>query len=92
MLENKLGDSVTQYLTFEIRRCVNSTENNNWCHEEEEIDLYLSKASIELWTIEKRVDMSKYDEAPLYKAMQVHEKKLLSDSNIKITAILLDYI
>ena len=79
MLQNKLGDSVTQYLTFEITRCVNSTENNNQCHEDEEIDEYLNKASIELWTIEKRVDMSKYDKAPIYQVMQVHEKKLLSD-------------
>lgn len=92
MLQNKLGDTITKYLTFEIRRCVNTTENNNWCHEDEEIDVYLRKASIELWTIEKRVDMSKYFQMPLYMIMQVHEKKLLSDANIQESAILLDKV
>ena len=77
-LQNTLGDSFTKYVSFEIRRCVNTTENNNWCHEDEEIDEYLAKTSIEIWTIQTKVDMSKYDEPPLYRIMTLENKKLLN--------------
>lgn len=49
-LKNTLGASIAKYMTFEIKRCVNTTENNNWCHHDWEIDEYLTKAIIELWT------------------------------------------
>ena len=61
-----LGDMHSKYVSFEVRRCVNSTENGNWCHPDEEIDEYLKNASIEFWTVQTKVDMKKIDEAPLF--------------------------
>lgn len=91
-LQNTLGNSYTKYLTFEIRRCVNSTENNNWCHPDEKIDAYLSTGSIELWTIQTKVDFNKYSEAPLYGFLQLQDKKMLDQNYLQIINILADTV
>lgn len=57
ILQNTLGSMISKYLSFEVRRCVNTTENGNWCHSPQEIDDYLSKSSVEFWTIQTHVDM-----------------------------------
>lgn len=75
------------YLTFEVNRCTNTSENKNWCHPDYEIDEYLAKASIETWTIEKRVDMNKYYEEPSYCIMELHDKKLLNQKYLQSTDI-----
>lgn len=69
---------VTKYITFEVRRCVNTTENNNWCHPDYEIDEYLTSAAIEVWTIEKNVDMSNYYSEPSYMIQKLQVKYLLN--------------
>lgn len=70
---------ITKYMSFEVRRCVNSAENNFSCHSDEEIDEYLKKTSVELWTIQRKVDFSKYDEEPLYYQMTLEAKQLLNE-------------
>ena len=65
-MQGTLGDMYVRYMSFEVKRCVNTTENGNWCHPDWEIDEFLEKSSIEIWTIQTKVDMSKYDEPPLY--------------------------
>ena len=82
MLWNTLGDMHTKYMSFEIRRCLNSTENNNWCRSDYEIDEYLKTASVEFWTLQTRVDMNKYDEAPLYTIMEFEGKKMLNEEHL----------
>lgn len=57
---------------------MNTTQNNNWCHPDWKIDEYLSKASVELWTIQAKVDLSKYDEPPVYYITELEEKKMLN--------------
>ena len=89
-MNNTLGDVHTKYMSFEVRRCVNTTENGRWCKGDEEIDEYLSKASIEFWSLQKRVDMQKYHEAPLYEIMELEGKKLLNVDHIQTTIALLD--
>ena len=89
-LQNKHGDHFTKYLTFEVKRCENTPENNNWCHEEAEIDEFLEKASIEIWTVETKVDMSLYDKAPVYHIMSLKTKKMLNIPYLQQTDALLD--
>lgn len=69
---------MTKFMSFEVQRCVNTTENNGQCRPDSEIDEYLNKASIEIWTIESKVDMNKYKEVPLYRIMEFQGRKLLN--------------
>lgn len=59
------------------------------CAESEAIDNWLQSSSIETWSIQKKVDMSKYDSEPTYRIMKIMDKRLLGINYIDATSLTL---
>ena len=57
------------------------------CFSTEKIDSWLKSSSIETWSMQKKVDMSKYSSEPVYKVMKIMDKRLLGIDYIDATSL-----
>lgn len=86
-LQGKDGDEVVKYIQFEVQKCATPPDQEDTCGTPEEIESWLSSSSIETWSIQKKVDMSKYSSEPTYRVMKIMDKRLLGIDFIDATSL-----
>ena len=90
-LNGKDGDEKVKYIQFEVQKCITPPEGptspEEECRDHEEINNWLKSSSIETWSIQKKVDMSKYNSEPTYRIMKIMDKRLLNVNYIDGTQI-----
>lgn len=57
---------ITKHFTFKVDRCVNTTENGNYCHPAEEIDRYIKDATMRAWMVQNNAEMYQLAKDPYF--------------------------
>lgn len=82
------GEEVVKYIQFEVKKCTKGPDDDpSKCHSEKEIEEWLQASSIETWSLQKKVDMSKYTSEPVYRVMKIMDKRLLGIDYIDASSL-----
>lgn len=77
ILYNSWGKTVTSQLQIKVKRCENSTFNNDFCKTDEQIDEYIKYIDIDTWVIERMLDLSALDKHPTDLIMKHYTRSYL---------------
>ena len=83
IIKGRHGDLVNEYISLEIHlvKCKNSTENNNYCKTDEEINEYLDNTYLSLFYISQTADHSNISN-PVYNKLN-SDSFTINTNNIK---------